>query len=47
MEGKERNEYKPLTHEELVQEVYRLMHDMSLDEQAALVQTIKKAIKHE
>lgn len=40
-------EYKPLTHEELVNEIHRIMHDMSLEKQAAFVKTIKEMMERE
>lgn len=40
----EKKEYIPLTHEELLAEVYRMMHDLTLEEQAAFVEKCKQAI---
>lgn len=35
-------EYKPLSHEELVQEVYRMTHQLSYEEQQKIKDKIEK-----
>lgn len=41
----EDKEYIPLTHEELVLEVYNLMHKLPLEEQAKIAKKIREAVE--